>query len=267
MSFDPFSAFTGIFTGIGDLIQNKKNFNLQKEQFNYQKELNEKIMQREDSAIQRRAADMKEAGFTKWGASGSPAASTPVTSAPAPQSNIDFSGLLNSLAGFMNARTQAKAQKADERLKNQEIINMQDELKSNDINRTKAVSETNLTDKQRERLEKEIEDLEHNREFNRATGISKYEMEQYKELNVSFSFLKRLSAGSSGLSKVIAKLEGTGEFNVNGSVNVASLIMFFWRSVDVARIGIRGASKLFNDLKNNILDKIPLGNANFDYLP
>lgn len=85
------SAIGGIVGALTGANQQKKeneiadqNFNLQKEQFeyqkflndrqfNYQKELNDKMMEREDNAVQRRAADLEKAGMSKNLAAGSAA--------------------------------------------------------------------------------------------------------------------------------------------------------------------------------------------------
>lgn len=249
MSFDPLSIF-GLIPGIGDLIQGQQNLKMQKEQYSYQKELNEKIMQREDSAIQRRTSDMQKAGFTKWGALGSPASSTAVSSAPAPQSNIDFSGLLNALSGFMNARTQAKAQKADERLKNQEIINMRDDLKTSSVNRDKAVSETNLNDKQREHLDQQLKELKDNFRFHDETKISQRELEYLRDISVDVGYLTELTAGTGGaLKALVGEATASQNVNVNGKVNVASLIVYLWQYK-------RAGQALFNQVREKILNPI-----------
>lgn len=63
----------------------KNNFDLQQEQFDYQKQLNELTMEREDTAVQRRAEDLIAAGLDPSLAAGSAASSSTFSSAPAPQ--------------------------------------------------------------------------------------------------------------------------------------------------------------------------------------
>lgn len=63
---------------------------LANKQFKYQKELNERQMQREDNAVQRRAADLEAAGLSKTLAAGSAASTTPGTAGPAPQVDTSF---------------------------------------------------------------------------------------------------------------------------------------------------------------------------------
>ena len=65
----------------------QQNFDLQKEQFDYQKQLNQTVMEREDSAYQRQVEDLKQAGLSPLMVSGG-ASATPLTSATAPQQDI-----------------------------------------------------------------------------------------------------------------------------------------------------------------------------------
>lgn len=59
---------------------NDRNFNFQNEQYQYQKDLNGQIMNREDNAVQRRAADLEQAGLSKTLAAGSSAAASTMSS-------------------------------------------------------------------------------------------------------------------------------------------------------------------------------------------
>lgn len=114
--------FRNFFTNIRDGIKNvwnnltgqtskeiaEKNFNLQQEQFDYQKQLNELMMEREDTAYQRAVKDAQAAGLSALSVNGG-ASSGYSTSAPAPQIN-DYAqnqytnglNLLNSLTQFEN---------------------------------------------------------------------------------------------------------------------------------------------------------------------
>lgn len=85
------SAGGGIIGGAVDYKQSKENLAFQREQFEYQKQLNQLQMEREDTAHQREAADLEAAGLSKTltagGGSGSSTAS--LHSAPAPQRQAD----------------------------------------------------------------------------------------------------------------------------------------------------------------------------------
>lgn len=72
-------AAGGLISGISNAIIGAKQLKLQREQFAYQKELNNTMMQREDNAVQRRAADMAEAGINKNLAAGQPASAGPMS--------------------------------------------------------------------------------------------------------------------------------------------------------------------------------------------
>lgn len=61
------------------------NFELQRDQYEYQKQLNQLTMEREDTAVQRRADDLIAAGLDPSLAAGSAASSSTFSSAPAPQ--------------------------------------------------------------------------------------------------------------------------------------------------------------------------------------
>lgn len=85
----------------------EKNFNLQQEQFDYQKKLNDILMEREDTAYQRAVKDAQSAGLSAQGIAGS--SSSALSSGNAPQINDYASNdyqnglnLLNSLTQFEN---------------------------------------------------------------------------------------------------------------------------------------------------------------------
>lgn len=64
--------------------QNQENwqnsFDFANEQFNYQKDLNKTVMDREDTAVQRRMADLQQAGLSKWAGLGTSAQTASLSS-------------------------------------------------------------------------------------------------------------------------------------------------------------------------------------------
>lgn len=76
------------YSGYQSFLQNqtdKKNYKLQKEQFEYQKSLQQTMFEREDNATQRRAADLQAAGLSKTLAAGNAAQAGPVVKTDVPQ--------------------------------------------------------------------------------------------------------------------------------------------------------------------------------------
>ena len=77
------------------------NFDLSQRQFEYQKQLNQLQMDREDTAFQRQVADLKAAGLSPLMVAGSGATSAPLTSAQAPQ--MDISGINQALSNYVGS--------------------------------------------------------------------------------------------------------------------------------------------------------------------
>lgn len=81
------------------------NLALQQNAFNYQQQLNQTQMQREDSAMQRRVADLLQAGFSPLAAVGSNgASSSPLSSANAPQ--MDMTGINQASGNYIDIAKQ-----------------------------------------------------------------------------------------------------------------------------------------------------------------
>lgn len=98
-------AITGAVGALGGLIQGGLNYDLQKKQFEYQKQLQQQIFEREDNAVQRRANDMANAGLSKTLAAGGAASAGPVVQTQAPQlSGMDSVGDMSG-AGLTDANT------------------------------------------------------------------------------------------------------------------------------------------------------------------
>jgi len=93
----------GLAIGSGGMLLdqywNYKNYQMQKEQYQYEKGLQKTIFSREDNATQRRIADLRAAGLSPVLAAGSPAGAGAVVSTQAPQ--IGKFGLDEKVAGLI----------------------------------------------------------------------------------------------------------------------------------------------------------------------
>lgn len=78
---------------IDSIKTNHKNFDLQKENLAYQKDIQNKIFEREDNAVQRRVADLVSAGLSPTLAAGSSAGVGSVVSTSAPQRKNNLEAL------------------------------------------------------------------------------------------------------------------------------------------------------------------------------
>lgn len=128
-----------------EMAQN--NFDLQTQQFEYQKELNEKVMEREDNAFQRQRADLEAAGFSPLMITGG-ASATPLTSAQAPQ--FDMSGINDSLKNMMGAYNDIFNRGMNEKQFALQARNQTAQLKmqiaESELNRKKIALETDYLD-------------------------------------------------------------------------------------------------------------------------
>lgn len=99
---------------VDSIITNKKNFDLQKDNLAYQKDLQKQIFAREDNAVQRRVADLVAAGLSPTLAAGSAAGAGSVVSTSAPQKKSNFESIMalasvgSALANQQKAITEAE---------------------------------------------------------------------------------------------------------------------------------------------------------------
>lgn len=93
---DPFTIGAGILGAgavAGSIYEGSRNYNLSKEQLEWQKAAQRRTWRREDSAVQRRVSDLRKAGLSPTLAAGSAAQTSSPIPVNAPQSNITASAM------------------------------------------------------------------------------------------------------------------------------------------------------------------------------
>ncbi len=131
MAFDLLGGLTVGSTLAGtvdSIITNRNNFDLQKENLAYQKDLQKQIFAREDNAVQRRVADLVSAGLSPTLAAGSSAGAGSVVSTSAPQKKSNLESYL-ALASVGTALAQQQKAQTDADIARQQLI--QDKMDTN----------------------------------------------------------------------------------------------------------------------------------------
>lgn len=176
------SGIGGIGIGIANSVQNaeinKKNYELQKDWQNYQKQLQREIFQREDSAIQRRATDIAAVGGNPamaWETgNGASAGSIVDTSAPQ-QAPYDYSQLMNSsLAMFSGGLKQfQEARLMDAQIKNLNAVTSKtdSETITEEIRQLQLKALTAKTNEEKNLYIQEIKEKEHNLELSKSGNL------------------------------------------------------------------------------------------------
>lgn len=114
-------AGTNIANSVNAKKNAEKNLQFSKEQYEYQKRLQQTIFDREDNAVQRRVADLKAAGLSPVLAAGSgagagQAVSTVAPHAETPEINVGLGQKVQSVLDAMSAIEQIKKQKVENSL-------------------------------------------------------------------------------------------------------------------------------------------------------
>lgn len=125
-------AATDIFAGIG-------NYNNQKKQLEYQKQVQQTTWDREDNAVQRKASDLEAAGMSKTLAAGGSAQTSAPINVTAPQANFNASTKADNLISSMKQSAEIHRTKAENKLIDQNVRNaqLQNEILTHDFKKMK----------------------------------------------------------------------------------------------------------------------------------
>lgn len=154
-----------VLGGVGSLINtgaslytSAKNLQFQRDNLNWQKQVQNTTWQREDDAVQRRAIDLQRAGMSPLLAAGGAANAGQVVSTQAPQMQtpqIDVSALINAMTQSANIKktemdTAAQAQQMEFNAANQQLTNAILKQKAEQALMDTLIQSTNpLLDKQK----------------------------------------------------------------------------------------------------------------------
>lgn len=160
-----------VITGIGSNIVNasvaNKNLAFERENFEYQKELQNKIFDREDTAYQRTVNDMRSAGLNPLTIKGTNSAGSAIqTTAPQNKYVVDpisFNSAMNTISGISSVIADNKQKKAQT-----DLINSQ--KTGQDIANNTA---TEIALKEIEKLQAEINSIRENTQGSRLDNYDK----------------------------------------------------------------------------------------------
>ena len=174
-------ALGGLGVGIAQTVLNdniaKENLDFQKDVYNYQKQLQREIFQREDNAIRRRAADIAAAGgnpATAWEQNTGAGAGSPVSVTAPHRDYYDMSLIQSSLVQLQEAGRQFRQNRIDDatiRNLDAQTGKTNTETATEILRQLQIQADTARTEKERDYIEQQIKSLEHDLFLSAEQGL------------------------------------------------------------------------------------------------
>lgn len=174
-------ALGGLGVGIAQTVINKdiadRNFQFQQDVYNYQKQLQREIFQREDNAIQRRAADIAAVGgnpATAWETGNGAGAGAPVSVTAPKKDYYDMSLIQSSLVQLQEAGKQFRQNRIDDatiRHLDAQTGKTNAETATETLRQLQIQADTAKTHEDREYIEQQIKALQHDLFLSAEQGL------------------------------------------------------------------------------------------------
>lgn len=265
------SGIGGIGIGIANSISNaeinKKNYELQKDWQNYQKQLQREIFQREDNSIQRRASDIAAAGGNPamaWESGNGAGAGSIVDTAPPQRAHDDYAQLMNSsLSMFAGGLRQfQEARLMDAQIKNLNAVTSKtdSETITEEIRQLQLKALTAKTNEEKNLYIQEIKEKEHNLELSKTGNLRTTDpkMSMYNTIEDYFNRVIPDNVDSLSASDLFKIGMEIGLFAIPGfgAIKAGSKIIPFALKM-LKRVGIPKDTKSFIKFFNDVFKKNP----------